>query len=407
LAVATTAPTARPRGDAEAERLFAEHSDRIYGYCRRRLRSRSEAEDAVQLTYLHALRALRRGVVPESESAWLYAIAQNVCRTQHRTAARRPLGDSTGLDTLASPDHEDARDLLAELPGALDSLPERQRRALLLREWRGLSADEIARELGMSAAATHALLTRARRSLAQALTVPGRAAASLGTLVYELRSWIKAAVGGLSAKAAVTTVAVVGVGVGGSVAVDRTLADSGSTPAPVVDSPAVGEVDTGPTGAAEGSSPAASAGGAVQGERAGSSQRDSAVLVSSARPGSSEDRAFVRPRTDGGGAAPPGESPPGEAPAPERTPTTGDIDPRSALPPVDPPPVPDVEVPPVDLPPVDVPPVDLPPIELPGGVVPPVDVPPVDVPPVDVPPLDLPPVELPPVELPPLPPLLP
>ncbi len=324
----------------------------------------------MQLTYLHALRALRRGVVPASDSAWLYSIAQNVCRTQHRTAARRPLGDSSGLDTLASPDHEDARDLLAELPGALESLPERQRQALLLREWRGLSADEIAHELDMSAAATHALLTRARRSLAHALTVPGRAAASLGTLVYELRSWIKAAVGGLSAKAAVTTVAVVGVGVGGSIAVDRTLADGGSPAAPGANTPAVAEVDTGPTGAAEGSSPAASAGGTVQGERAESSQRDSAVVASSARPGSAEDRAFVRPRTDGGGVTPPGESP-----APERTPTTGDIDPRSALPPVDPPRVPEVKVPTVDLPPVDVPPIDLP-----GGVVPPVDVPPVDLP---------------------------
>ena len=193
------------------------------------------------MTYLYALRALRRGVVPASESAWLHAIARNVCRWQHRTAARRPVADSSALETLASPEHEDARDFLNELPDALDSLPERQRHALLLREWRGLSADEIAQELELSAPATHALITRARRSLAHALTAPGRAAAGLGTLVYEARSWIKAAIGGLSAKAAATTVAVVGVGLGGSLAVDQTLADDRAGSRPAGDTPAVVE----------------------------------------------------------------------------------------------------------------------------------------------------------------------
>jgi RNA polymerase sigma factor (sigma-70 family) len=398
--VTTAAATARPRGDAEAERLFAEHADRIYGYCRRRLRSRSEAEDAVQQTYLYALRALRRGVVPTSESAWLYAIANNVCRWQNRTAARRPLGDSSGLDTLASADSEDARELLANLPSALESLPDRQRQALLLREWRGLSADEIARELDMTASATHALLTRARRSLAHALTMPGRAAAGLGTLVFELRSWIKAAAGGLSAKAAVTTVAVVGVGVGGGVAVERTLAKE----VPAI-RPAENPATAVETGAKQSrTQPAASLGGTASGERVESAPRRASAIAPSARPGSAPERAFARPRPEGGAVTPPSESP---TPGATTEPGPGEVDPRSALPAVDPPSVPAVTVPTVDVPPVDLPPVDLPPVDV-GPIDPPGEVlPPVALPPVDLPPIDVEPVDVPPVDLPPLPPLLP
>jgi len=52
---------------------------------------------------------------------------------------------------------------------ALAALPERQRRALLLREWRELSYAEIAEELGIAPAAVGPLLYRARRALAKRL----------------------------------------------------------------------------------------------------------------------------------------------------------------------------------------------------------------------------------------------
>jgi RNA polymerase sigma-70 factor, ECF subfamily len=52
---------------------------------------------------------------------------------------------------------------------ALAALPERQRRALLLREWRRLSYAEIAEELGVAPTAVGPLLYRARRTLAKRL----------------------------------------------------------------------------------------------------------------------------------------------------------------------------------------------------------------------------------------------
>src|SRR5438445_4046307 len=88
LGRAATAPVRSP-GDGEFERLYAEYAGRVQSYCRRQLGGRVEAEDATQTVFLHALRALRAGVVPETESAWLFTIAHNVCRTYWRGAARR------------------------------------------------------------------------------------------------------------------------------------------------------------------------------------------------------------------------------------------------------------------------------------------------------------------------------
>jgi DNA-directed RNA polymerase specialized sigma24 family protein len=74
---------------AQAGLLYERYSGKILGYCRRRLSSREEAEDAVQHTFLNAYRSLRTGVVPHAEAAWLYKIAENVCHERRRSAWRR------------------------------------------------------------------------------------------------------------------------------------------------------------------------------------------------------------------------------------------------------------------------------------------------------------------------------
>jgi hypothetical protein len=131
----------------------------------------------------------------------------------------------TGLDLVALPALEsDAGDqeLLSGLDDALASLPERQRRALVMRELRGLSSEEVASQLGMSATATYALLTRARRSLARALTVGGRSA--LGLDVGPLLLRLKALFAGGAANVAATT-AVAAVVVAGVVTLERALVE--------------------------------------------------------------------------------------------------------------------------------------------------------------------------------------
>jgi len=173
----TLLSSARQRLPAEATRLLYErHAGRIFGYCLSLLGSREEAEDAVQTTFMNVQRGLDRGVVPQYELAWLFKIARNVCYNRCESASRRRVesaDDFGGLEeALASPERS-ADVSIGELTDALGALPERQRRALLLREFQGMSYEEIARELAVSVAAVETLLFRARRSLADQLEQAG------------------------------------------------------------------------------------------------------------------------------------------------------------------------------------------------------------------------------------------
>ena len=162
---------AAPEADATRE-LYERYARQIYSYCLHQLGNREEAEDATQSTFLNAFRGLQRGVDPEFESAWLYKIAQNVCLTRQRSSSRRRRVETPGdLEAMQDyvPAHQADSDELIHLPEALESMPEQQRRALLLREWQGLSYKEIAEELDVSQAAVETLLFRARRTLANEL----------------------------------------------------------------------------------------------------------------------------------------------------------------------------------------------------------------------------------------------
>jgi RNA polymerase sigma-70 factor (ECF subfamily) len=193
------------QADAAAD-LYARHSQRIFGYCLGLLRNREEAEDAVQTTFLNAYQGLRRGVRPEFEAAWLFKIAQNVCRTRRETAWRHgkveTIWDLDSLqDVVAAPERPQGD--AAALTEALKRMPERYRTIILLREWQGLSYREIAAKLELSDAAVEMLVFRARRSLAENLEqVDGPRSRALS--VSSFVSLLKSLLGGAALKTAVT-----------------------------------------------------------------------------------------------------------------------------------------------------------------------------------------------------------
>ena len=169
-------PAESPQSHAageRVERLYEDYSGRVYRYCLSRLDSPEEAEDALQTTYLNAWRSLSGGVDPVSPRPWLFQIAANVCSATLRTrltGAKVELRSNEALDRIAT--NAEPNDDLLGLSAALGQLPERQRHALLLRDWRGLSYDEIAAELNSSYQAVETLLFRARRSVAAGLRKP-------------------------------------------------------------------------------------------------------------------------------------------------------------------------------------------------------------------------------------------
>src|SRR5512146_1539075 len=118
--------------------LYEEYANQIFRYCLHQLGSREEAEDAVQSTFLNAFRGLKRGVVPEVESAWLFKIAHNVCLSRRRSTWRRGRIESPAdfeiVEELAPAPSRRAEELIG-LQDVLEQMPEQQRRAILLREW--------------------------------------------------------------------------------------------------------------------------------------------------------------------------------------------------------------------------------------------------------------------------------
>ena len=214
--------------------LFERYAGQIFGFCVNKLGSRDEAEDALQSTFLNAHRALQRGVTPEAELAWLYKIAHNVCLTRRRSTRRRgriesPSDFAAVQDVLPAPSRDSSDDLV-RLTEALEHMPESQRRAILLREWQGLSYHEIAEELELSQSAVETLIFRARRTLASNLESETkqpnrfsrmRKALDVGTLLAALK--------GLFGGSAAVKVAAVAVAASGT-AVVATAQPSKPTP---------------------------------------------------------------------------------------------------------------------------------------------------------------------------------
>ena len=210
-------PGVAPEADA-TRGLYERYANQIYRYCAHQLGSREEAEDAVQSTFLNAFRGLKRGVVPELESAWLFKIAHNVCLSRRRSAWRRGRIESPADFELVEelmPAPSRRTDDLIGLEDVLARMPETQRRAILLREWQGLSYREIADELELSQGAVETLIFRARRSLASGLEQPAEShgrkrfarAFDWGNLLAAAKSLFVS--GSVAAKVA-ATVAVVG-----------------------------------------------------------------------------------------------------------------------------------------------------------------------------------------------------
>lgn len=214
--MSSAAPPSRDDRDPGAivTDLHQRYARRVEQFCRHRLGNREEAEDATQATFINALRGLERGASLEAESAWLFTIAHNVCLNLRRSAFRRHRVEMAS----AFPEHHERLgsieapplDLLG-LVDALQDLTDVQRRAILLREWRGLSYREIAAELELSQAAVETLLFRARRTLAAKLAegpkrTPRARRLNLGSLLLTLKSFLCGAAPNL---AATTTAAVV------------------------------------------------------------------------------------------------------------------------------------------------------------------------------------------------------
>lgn len=130
------------------------------------------AEDLCSETFYKAFRSLNSfREVDASFSTWLYTIARNTVLSELRKqrSANIPLEES-GFVPVASSDVVPEQAILRSekvsmVREAINNLPEKQRSALILREYDQLDYQEIASILGQSVSAVKSLLFRARSSV--------------------------------------------------------------------------------------------------------------------------------------------------------------------------------------------------------------------------------------------------
>lgn len=153
-------------GDTRAfERLYREHSGRVYGLCLRMTRDADVAADCTQEAFIKAWQALARFEARSSFATWLHRIAVNTVLARRRQPAAREesLDDAVGaLDTeltFDSPVEE------AELETAIASLPAGARDVLVLCGVYGYEHREVAGMLGIAVGTCKAQLHRARALL--------------------------------------------------------------------------------------------------------------------------------------------------------------------------------------------------------------------------------------------------
>jgi RNA polymerase sigma factor (sigma-70 family) len=146
----------------------------------------SRTEDAVQQAFINAHGALVGSDEPVNLKPWLFAITRNASLNMVRQNGWNYEQIPLDFDGVRRPDQVvEQRIELQRTVAAVNELPDRQRDALVMREFEGRSYDEIALALGANDGAVRQLLNRARgavRAAAALLTPPplvARAAASL------------------------------------------------------------------------------------------------------------------------------------------------------------------------------------------------------------------------------------
>jgi RNA polymerase sigma-70 factor (ECF subfamily) len=182
-----------PRSDRFASEMEG-HRRELVGYCYRMLGAGSEAEDAVQETFLRAWRGRDGFERRATLRSWLYKIATNVCLDMPQRPQRRarpmdmvavsttdtavlnelpeyrwvqPIADGSVLNTGADPAELTAQreTLRLAFVAALQTLPPRQRAVLILREVLHLQASEVAELLESTTASVNSALQRARATI--------------------------------------------------------------------------------------------------------------------------------------------------------------------------------------------------------------------------------------------------
>jgi RNA polymerase sigma-70 factor (ECF subfamily) len=167
------------KGDSRAfDLLVLKYQHRLFALISRYVRDADEVQDVAQEAFIKAYRALPGFRGESAFYTWLYRIAINTAKNYLVSRARRPPGtdieiedaelyeSGSGLRDIENPENAlFGAELKAVVDGAIGALPEDLRTALTLREFDGLSYEDIADIMGCPVGTVRSRIFRAREAI--------------------------------------------------------------------------------------------------------------------------------------------------------------------------------------------------------------------------------------------------
>ena len=175
----------RDGDDSAFERLVEAYSGQVYALLTRFLGRHPGREDFVPEVFLRVVRSRERYEPRARFTTWLYRIVFNLAVNETQRGAGK---DALSLDTPLGRDEEggprdipdeaapdpaeglERGDVVEAVRGAIESLPENQRMALVLAKYEGMAYAEIGDVMGSSEKAIKSLIHRARERLRELLS---------------------------------------------------------------------------------------------------------------------------------------------------------------------------------------------------------------------------------------------
>jgi RNA polymerase sigma-70 factor (ECF subfamily) len=164
------------KGHADAfHRLVDRHAAPLFRLATTLVKTHDDAEDVVQETMTAAYRAMKAFQQRSSVKTWLFAICYRQAALLRRKNKNpiRMLGEEESVTadpaTLGGKGHAASVETRMDVQAALAKLPEDQRAILLLREFDGLSYEEIATVLELPRGTVESRIFRARQALREYL----------------------------------------------------------------------------------------------------------------------------------------------------------------------------------------------------------------------------------------------
>jgi RNA polymerase sigma-70 factor (ECF subfamily) len=160
--------------------LVERHQHAVVGTVAKMLGDAAEAEDIAQKVFLRLWRSAKRYKPTAKFTTYLFTITRNLVFNESRRRSRRrevSMEEREESGPIHADPHTEQRpdqellhgELRGEIDKAIESLPENQRLAVVLRRYEGTPYEEIADVLGTSVSSVKSLLFRARESLREQL----------------------------------------------------------------------------------------------------------------------------------------------------------------------------------------------------------------------------------------------